>query len=334
MDIIWLVIGLVLVVKGADVMINALTDLGRRLNVPSFVLGLIAVSVGTSAPETAIGVISGIERVNKVTLGTVIGSNTVNILIVIAITAIAQTLPLSSEVTRRTIPLMVMIESALVAMLWTGGILSRIEALLLLGGAILFTAYTVSSTRQAARNEVPDTPFEGAVFEYLRDEAALAEEERAASGFKASIAWPILLFLVSLGAVAGGAQLALNGAVGIARGLDISEAFIGLTIVAFGTSLPELVTSLTAVRKQEYDIAVGNIFGSNIYNTLLVLGLSGTLNPIPTDRGTLADALFMLLAAVLIWLAAIFRKRLSRLTGILYLLIYLSYMSAKIAFGF
>ncbi|SMC87720.1 sodium:calcium antiporter [Papillibacter cinnamivorans] len=350
MSYVLLAVGLLLLVKGADLLIESASKIAKLLGVPAFVVGLLIVAMGTSAPETAIGVISGIQGANLITLGDVVGSSITNVALVIALTAIVFPLKVDSSVTRREIPISIAVQGFLFAMLFTGDGLSRPEAMGLLAGMLVFLGYIVFKSKQLAAGEVADTPFEAEVFDFMDDENVIAEtysEEAPAAGGSESErtmqphpetpekkreSAPKLVFLLLLGlaGLVGGANLAVNSAVDIAHAFGLSEAFIGLTVVALGTSLPELVTCLIAALKKEEDIAVGNIVGSNIINVLLVLGISGTIHPISVGAGIFPDLFAMLGISLLLLGTTFFFGRISRRAGFAFFTAYVVYLLYKL----
>ena len=321
-------IGLLLLVKGADILVGSASKIAKILKIQTFIIGLFIVAMGTSAPEAAIGVLSGIQGTNLITLGNVVGGNIINIAVVLAITAMVFPLKVDSLVPRREIPISIFIQISLIIMLFTNYMLSRLEAGLLLGGFAVFLGYIISKSKQLADKEKPDTPFEKEIFEYLEDQEVLSEdktEEKRESMLKL-----MLLLLLGLTGLIGGATLSVNSAVQIAHSLGLSEQFIGLTIVAFGTSLPELVTCLIAVFRREEGIAIGNIIGSNIFNVLFVLGLSALLHPISITPDVFFDVFSMVAVSVLLFIPTFFFGRISRMWGFVFLTAYMLYLAIKL----
>ncbi|MDD3349373.1 MAG: calcium/sodium antiporter [Eubacteriales bacterium] len=341
-------LGLVILVKGANVLVEAASKIAKLLKIPAFIIGLFIIAIGTSAPEAAIGIISGIEGKNLITLGDVIGSSIVNITIVIGVTALVFPLEVDSSIPRREIVISIFVQLCLIIMLMTSYSLSRVEAIILLAGMVLFLGYIFVKSKKAFEKEVPISEFESEVFEYVDNQEAVLLEEiceentiakgsdektdmLSISGKEESLLKQVALFLIGLLCLIGGADLAVKGAVQIASILGLSETFIGITVVAFGTSLPELVTCLVAVYKKETDIAVGNIIGSNIFNILFVLGISALLHPITVSADISFDLFVMLSASVLLFLPAFFYSRISRRTGFVFVTAYIVYLSIKLS---
>lgn len=338
MNYLLLGIGLLILIKGADIMVESASKIAIILKVPAFVVGLFIVAIGTSTPEAAIGVFSGIQGTNLITLGDVVGSSIVNITLVLGITAMVFPLRVDSQVPKREIPLSIFIQIALIGMFFTGYILSRGEAAILLFGMLLFIAYIASKTKRILKNEQPESIYEKEMFEYIEEEEVLSdsviEEEFPTKVINEekteSLPKLIFLFLLGLIGLVIGADISVNNAIEIAHVLGLSEAFIGLTIVAFGTSLPELVTCLMAALKREEDIAVGNIIGSNIFNVLLVLGLSGMLHPIAVGTDVFVDLLFMIATSILLLVPTFFFGNISKRTGFIFLTSYVLYLMFKL----
>jgi len=333
MNYLMLCIGLLFLIKGADLLVGSASKIAKRLNYPSFMIGLFVVSLGTSAPEASIGIFSGIQGTNLITLGDVVGSNIVNITIVIGITAMVLPLQVDSMVTKREMPLSILIQTILIAMVYTGLVLSRVESAILLVGMLAFLVYIFMKSKQLSYHEKPDTLFEDHVYEYLEDESVLIENGK--ENIKQANGQPVyilvLLFCIGLLGLIGGAALVVNNAVEIARTLGLSEEFIGLTVVAFGTSLPELVTCLVAAIKKEEDIAIGNVVGSNIFNILFVLGISGFIHPIQVEPSVLLDLFVMLATSILILIPTYFYGRISKRSGFVFVSFYSVYLAYKLS---
>lgn len=347
MNYITLGIGLVILVKGADILIGSASKLAKIFNVPSFVVGLFIIAIGTSAPEAAVGFFSGIQGNNLITLGDVIGSCIVNITVIIGITAMISPLEVDSSVPRREMIISIFVQALLVFMMFTSNTLSRGEAIVLLIGMLLFSGYVYIKSRRGSEHGIAVTEFENEVYEYVdMQEEVLYEEESSHTSelesgdvdkgaihskqCRESVPKLIILVIVGLAGLIVGANMGVNSAVKIAHNLGLSEAVIGLTVVAVGTSLPELVTSLVAVYKKEEDIAVGNIVGSNIFNILFVLGLSGTIHPIEADTDIFFDLFAMVGASIVLFIPAYFFGKISKLIGFFYLTAYILYLALKL----
>lgn len=331
MEYITLGIGLLILVKGADILIGSASKLAKKFKVPSFVVGLFIIALGTSAPEAAIGIFSGIQGTNLLTLGDVIGSNIVNITVIIGLTALIFPLMVESSVARKEMLIGILVQVIFLIMIYTSNRLSRIEAVLLLMGMLAFTAYVYIKSKRGSIATGEHTKFEEEVYEYVEEQEEILYEEAETDEIKESVLRLSVLAVVGLAGLIGGANLGVNSAVTIAHNLGLSETMIGLTVVAFGTSLPELVTCLIAVFKKEEDLAVGNIVGSNIFNILFVMGISGLIHPIVVDTGIFSDLIWMLGASLALFIPAFFLGKISRITGFIYLVIYVVYLSIKIS---
>lgn len=326
MNFILLIIGLALLIKGVDFFVGSASKLAGILGVPLFVVGLSVVAFGTSAPEAAIGFFAGLKGANQITLGDVIGSSITNITLILGLTAIIQPIKISASVAKREIPLSFLIQLVLALMLFTGLILSRFESILLLAGFLAFIVYLGISSKEIAviqdaqiSSEQESRPAE--------DQNELSEYPAEKSENKGKL---VLLLLLGLAALVLGSNLTVDSAVSIAQTLGLSDRFIGLTIIALGTSLPELVTCLVAAFRKEEGIAAGNIVGSNIFNILFVLGISGSLTPIVISPDVFGDIGFMLFTTILLFVPSLVHKKISRISGIVFVTVYFLFMTFKI----
>ena len=305
LNIILLVLGFVLLIKGADYFVDGASAMAARLKISPIIIGLTVVAMGTSAPEAAISVSSALAGSNAIAIGNVVGSNIANIFLILGITALISTLTVQKNTIRFEMPFMIFITLLLC---WFGmqyGIISRFNAGVFIGLFILFLAYLFIIS---CGNTNTDTSI------------------KQISTIK------IILFIIfGLIALIFGSKITVLSAINIAQYIGVSERVIGLTIVALGTSLPELVTSVIAARKGESDIAIGNIVGSNIFNILFVLGIAGLILPIPFNQAFLFDGAFAILAAVLLLLLTFKSRKLGRISGIVFLLIYSVYLGCLIA---
>ncbi|MGN0437826.1 MAG: calcium/sodium antiporter [Lachnospiraceae bacterium] len=299
-SIILLILGFVMLVKGADWFVDGASGLATRLGIPQLVIGLTIVAMGTSLPEAAVSITAAIKQNAGISIGNVLGSNILNILIILGITAVLVSVGVQKSTYFYEIPFMLVITAILLAMGVTGQEVTRIEGILLL---ILFVLYLVYLYFLSKQSKAPES-----------------EEEKVFSVGKC-------IFFIILGGImiVWGSDLAVKGASDLARIFGVSERFIGLTIVALGTSLPELVTSVTAARKGNADIAIGNIVGSNIFNILFVLGISSTICDIPYALSFRVDAVIAIIAGVLLWLFSIRKKKLTRSGGVVMLIAYAAY---------
>ena len=311
MDILLLVVGLGLILAGAHFLTDGSAALAQRFRVPEFIIGLTIVAVGTSAPELVVSLLSSIAGKSDVAIGNVVGSNIFNVFVILGICALIRPLPLTRSTIRRDIPIG-MVVSLLLFVLASDALLhlgptdrlGRGDGILML---ILYIALMWYTIRAAGRTE--ETPAEGA---------------------KAQMA-PWLAAVMIVGGLAGlvfGGELFLDSATALARQLGVSESVIAITLVAGGTSLPELASSVVSLVKGKADMALGNVIGSNIANILLILGLSATINPLTMGGITTTDLAVVILTSLLLFLTAFtFRRRaVDRWEGVIFLVIYALYI--------
>lgn len=311
MDFIILIIGFFLLIKGADIFVDGASSIAKKIGIPSVIVGLTIVSLGTSAPELAVSLISSFNGNNGIAVGNVLGSNLFNILVVLGSTAIVMPL-LIQKITIKRDYIITILATVLTYFLIFGltykseNMLSRFDGLILLIVCVIYV-FTLIKTAQKEGNK----------------------DEENTSDIKMSK--NILLSIIGVIGIVIGGNLVVDSATNIAYTLGMSEKLVGLTIVAVGTSLPELVTSIVAALKGENDIALGNILGSNIFNLLLILGASSAISPIAVS-GVMAIDFIILIVVTLFIGAMIFfnkseEKKLTRLEGILLVGIYVAYLS-------
>lgn len=311
MDILLLIIGLGLILAGANFLTDGSAALAQRFRVPEFIIGLTVVAVGTSTPELVVSVLSAIAGKSDVAIGNVVGSNIFNVFVILGICALIRPLPLTRSTIRRDIPIG-MVVSLLLFVLASDALLhlgptdrlGRGDGILML---ILYVALMWYTIRAAGRTE-----------------------EAPAEGTKAQMA-PWLAAVMIVGGLAGlvfGGELFLDSATALARQLGVSESVIAITLVAGGTSLPELASSVVSLVKGKADMALGNVIGSNIANILLILGLSATINPLTMGGITTTDLAVVILTSLLLFLTAFtFRRRaVDRWEGVIFLVIYALYI--------
>ena len=300
LDIVIIIIGVVLVLKGADFLTEGAAALARRVNVPEIVIGLTIVAAGTSAPELFVSLVSALKGTPDLAVGNVVGSNTMNCMLIVGCAAIVAPMTISRSTVKKDIPFSVG-ASVLLMLLALNSFLGRFDGILLLVGFALFMVY---SLRQA-KNGQGDTPTEG----------------------KQRNPWMSALFIVlGLVGLVIGSNLFVDHASNLALSLGISEGVVGLTVVAGGTSLPELATTVVAARKGQSAIAIGNVIGSNVFNILLILGLTATISPLQIEGITTIDMAVMFVSVTLVWLFSFTRYTVERWEGALLLLGYLVYL--------
>lgn len=333
MDYLLLAIGLVLLVVGADGLVKGAARLAASIGIPSLVIGLTVVAFGTSAPELAVSIRSALAGQSEMAIANVVGSNIFNVLFILGLAAIITPLAISRQLIRQDVPLMVL-ASMLVFYMIRDGVLSRLDAGILV---VLLLAYTVflfvqgkrteATERASGANNTAAPSVSGAV---LSDAASTEQDDEVDALIRGTHpTWQNLLWIIGgLACLVAGANLLVNSAVNIARAFAVSEAVIGLTIVAVGTSLPEVMTSIVASIKGQRDIAVGNVVGSNIFNLLAVLGVSGVLssNGLAGNEQLVQQDFPVMLAVALLCVPLFFTGAiLSRIEGALFFILYLAY---------
>jgi len=311
-------VGFVLLYFGAEWLVKGSSSLARSLGVTPIVIGLTVVAFGTSAPELVVSLISSIKGKSMIAVGNVVGSNICNIALVLGLAAVFQPLTSDKSVVKRDIPIMLAI-SVYLLVLSLNSKLGRIEGATLFAGIILYTFFNY----YIAMRESKQASGEGAV-------AVTAEVEGIE--YVTSRRKQIFLIVIGIGGVVIGAQIVVESAVKIMQILGVSEKFIGLTIVAFGTSLPELATSVVAALRKEMDISIGNLVGSNVFNIMSVLGAASLVRPIPIpggfiESGLMIDYLVMMFTSFLPWLLMRRTYTVTRTGGFMLLFCYVGYIT-------
>lgn len=298
MEYLLLIIGFVLLIKGADFFVEGSSSLARFLKIPSVIIGLTIVAMGTSAPEASVSINAALAGNNDIAVSNIIGSNIFNGLIVVGICAFISGFKTDKDILKRDMPVNILITAILCVMI-ADGRLSRLEGILLLAGMIFYIVNMILSALKT-RSSCPD--------------------EKSMPLYKS------LIFIAGgLVAVIFGGNLVVNNASQIAVSFGVSQNFIGLTIVAIGTSLPELVTSIVATRKGDSGLALGNAIGSNIFNILFILGMSATISPLHILSESVIDCAILLVSGILLFVFAYTRKSMNRTEGAICVLSYIGY---------
>ena len=308
LNIILLVIGFVLLIKCADMFVDGCSNVAKALGIPSLIIGLTIVAFGTSAPEAAVSVTASIKGMNDISLGNVVGSNICNLLLVLGISGLGGCLTAKRKIITRDF--VYAIFSSLVMFILSfsffigkgssaTGVIDRTDGLILLCFLGIYLYALIGDAIKSAR----------------------AKEEKTEFKFK-----DVIYIIVGIAGIVAGGQLVVNGATSIAEMFNVSENVIALTIVAIGTSLPELVTSAVAARKGESDIAIGNVVGSNIFNVFFILGLSAAISPITYGFESFIDIIIMLASSVMVYLLTLKNFRIGNKKGIILLGTYALYM--------
>ena len=309
-SVLLIILGFILLIKGADFLVDGASSLARKFNISDIIIGLTIVSIGTSMPELFVSSTSTINGSSDMAIGNIIGSNLCNLLMILGISAIIKPVKFQKETRLIEIPTCLIITIIFAIFCNTSGTISRIEAIVLIFLFVLFIIYTIIMAKKG-------NSFDGnTVIEIQTDDKPLS--------LKKSI---ILIVLGIVGLKVGG-DFTVENATNLARMFSISEKIIGLTILAIGTSLPELVTSVTAAIKGNSDIAIGNIIGSNIFNILLIIGVSAIISPLTYNFTYNIQIGILILATIILSIFPIIppKNEMSRFNGLIYLAIYIIYM--------
>lgn len=298
MEYLLLLIGFVLLIKGADFFVDGSSSLARIMKVPSVIIGLTIVAMGTSAPEASVSVNAALAGSNDIAISNVIGSNLFNGLVVVGVCAFMAGFKTNPEILKRDMPLNIIVTAILCIMLLDRHI-NRIEGIILLIGMAVYIAVMVIS--------------------------ALKNRETTDECKILSLPKSLIFIIGGLIAVIFGGTLVVDNACLIAKDFGVSENFIGLTIIAIGTSLPELVTSITATRKGDSGLALGNAIGSNLFNILFILGMSATICPLNVLSESIIDCIILLVSAVILYVFARTKKTMNRWEGIVCVFLYVGY---------
>lgn len=301
MAIVSVVAGIVIVLWGADKFTDGAGSLALRMNIPPIVVGLTVVAFGTSAPELFISLLSALNGTSGMAIGNVVGSNIFNTLLIVGVSAAVAPIAIARGTVRKDIPFGLGASLLFVALCLDGDV-SRVDGILLLAAFFLFMVYTLC----LAKKDVADAGDTMAV--------------------KASMGKSILWVVLGLAMLVLGSQIFVKGATLIAQMLGVSDAVIGLTIVAGGTSLPELATSVVSARKGQSALAIGNVIGSNVFNVLMILGLTATISPLATAGITWVDYVLFVVSLALLWGMSYTRYRVSRWEGWLLVALFVSYI--------
>lgn len=315
-DLLILLVGFVLLIKGADYFVEGSSSIAKILKVPSIVVGLTIVAMGTSLPELSVSVSAALSGSNEIAISNVTGSNIFNLIVVLGACALIKSVPVDKSIMKRDFPFSIII-SVLLAFMFVdfikpwgaydgkgAGVLSRINGIILLVLFISYLAVTVKGALGERKNYDADND---------------GEKPR-------SIPVSIIFIICGIAAIKFGGDFVVDSARNIALAMGMTETLVGLTIVAVGTSLPELVTSIVAAKKGETGLAVGNVIGSNIFNILFILGVSSTISPISVINENIVDIVVLIVAGIVIYLFAGSRDKIEKKEGIVMILMYAVYM--------
>lgn len=300
-QLILLAVGFYMLIKGADFFVEGVSAIAERFGIPQLVIGLTIVAMGTSAPEAAVSITAALEGSASITIGNVVGSNILNVLVILGVTAVIIPVAVQMSTLKYEIPYMIIISALLLFLGMNGGTVSRIDGVILWVFFIIYLLYLL----RMARN---------------------GKEETEIKEHNDSLTKLIFMSVLGVALIIFGSDVSVNAAKALAREAGLTERFIGLTIVALGTSLPELCTSVTAARKGKADIAIGNIVGSNLFNILFVVGTTALITPVEFQSKFVVDAVIAIVASVILLVSVIRTKSLRRPAGIVMLLAYAGYL--------
>lgn len=299
-DIVLIIAGVAMVLYGADRLTEGASALARRMNVSEIIIGLTIVAAGTSAPELFVSLVSALKGTPDMAIGNVVGSNTMNAMLIVGCAAVVAPMSISRNTVRKDIPFAVA-ASVLLPLLAIDAAIGRIDGIILLAGFAAFMYYTLSQAKTGEADTSDETKMQNP--------------------------WLSVFFVVlGLALLVIGSNIFVDSASRVAYALGLSEAVVGLTIVAGGTSLPELATSVVAARKGQSAIAIGNVIGSNVFNILMILGLTATISPMQIQGITHIDLLMMLGSIVMVWLFSRTKYTVERWEGALLAVVYIAYV--------
>ena len=308
LSVVLIIIGFVLLIVGADILVDGSSGIAKKFHIPEIIIGLTIVSIGTSMPELFVSITSALDGYSDMAIGNIIGSNLCNLLLILGLSATIKSVVFQKETRLYEIPMCLLVTIVLMYFCNSQGGISRLEAVILLVLFCAFIGYTIYMGRKESKKEIVE----------------IQTEEK-----KNSILKNVVFVLLGIFSLKFGGDLVVDNAVNVARYFNWSEKLISLTILAVGTSLPELVTSVTAAVKGNSDIAIGNIIGSNIFNILLIIGVSAFITPITYNFSYNFDFSVLIASSIIL---AIFpfrppKDKMSRFNGIVYLFIYVAYLT-------
>lgn len=301
LTIILLIVGFVLLIKGADMFVDGASDLATKLKIPAMIIGLTIVAFSTSAPEAAVSVTSALNHSNAIAISNIVGSNIFNLLVVVGITAIIYKIDIDDVSLKQDFPVLLISSILLLLFIVTSSQISRIEGIIFLIGIIAYVTFLIVKSKKESKNMPVGTTHLSNIM-------------------------IVLFIIVGLAFILIGSDLVVDASKDIALSLGMSETLVGLTIVSIGTSLPELITSVTAAYNKNTGIAIGNAVGSCIFNILFIVGLTTTITPIATTSVMVIDTIIMILALVITYILAYDKKDFNRKDGIILVSLFIVYM--------
>ena len=304
-QVVLLIVGFVLLIKGSDFFVDGASSVASLLKIPTLIVGLTIVAFGTSAPEAAVSITSSFAGSNALAVSNVIGSNLFNMMLIVGLCALLNELKIGRDVVNKDLPFLVVITIILTAIILIGWNISQIEGIILLIIIAAYISYLVYNARKSKESEIVEKP-------------------------KMSLLRSIIYIVLGMAGIIIGADFVVDSASYIAMAFGMSETLVGLTIVAMGTSLPELVTSLTALKKDENQLIIGNVVGSNIFNILFVLGASSAISPIIINPNMLTDIMLMLGVTILFYIFGKTQDKYDKREGAILVGLFIAYMAFAI----
>lgn len=308
LSVLYIIGGAILVLLGADKLTDGAVAVAERLRIPQIVIGLTIVAIGTSMPEFCVSLVSALKGTPDLSVGNVVGSNIFNSLLIVGVAAVVAPIMIQPMTVRKDIPF-ALVASALMMIMCFDGILSRFDAAILFLMFIIFMVFTLKAALSAK----------------TKDE--ISQETTDTTKKIMSVGKAALLIVLGLAGLIIGSNIFVSGAVELAHFYGISEAVIGLTIVAMGTSLPELATTAVSAYKGNSGIAIGNVLGSNVFNVLMVLGVTGLITPMQITGVTMNDLSLMVLSVILLWLFSFTKLVIQRWEGFILIAVFAAYMT-------
>lgn len=298
-----LIVGFILLIKGADFFVEGSASVAKKLHVPTMIIGLTIVAMGTSAPECAVSISASLKGSNAMAISNVVGSNIFNLMVVCGCCALFAPLTVQTKTLKKEFPFSILVAVIMLALGYFGMTLGRVDGVLMLAVFVFFLVWMVKAALAA------------------REQPREEEEVKELGNLQCAV-----YIVLGLAAIIVGGDVVVDSATVIARNFGLSENLIGLTIVAFGTSLPELVTSVVAAKKGEVDMAFGNVIGSNIFNILLVAGAAAAVSPMVFLMENVMDLIILIVMSILVWSFASSNKKIGKGEGIFMLFIYAAYL--------
>ena len=318
-----LIIGFVLLIKGADFFVEGSSAVAKRLRIPSMIIGMTIVAMGTSLPECAVSVTASLTGNNSLAISNAVGSNIFNLLVVCGVCSLFVPLAVQKSTLQKEFPLSIFCAGLLLLLGYLGMTLGRIDGIIFL---IIFAGYLLWMIRSAKRARHNITSADSSSAQKVRSSLSEKEIEEVASHINLLPLWKCLIFILGgMIAIKYGGDFVVDGASSIASSLGLSQTLIGLTIVSIGTSLPELVTSIVAAKKDEVDMALGNAIGSNVFNILMVLGIASAISPISIITENIIDLCVLIVFTICVWIFAGTKKKIGKIEGFAMVALYAIY---------